>query len=69
MFKHSPETDAIIRDGYAKDLPVNWIAKKLRVTKNVVIGRARRLGLSDPQRVAYANSSAKTEVIARWDRK
>lgn len=46
MFKHTDKTDARIRRGYeAGDLVVD-IAAELRVTRDVVIGRARRLGLA-----------------------
>lgn len=57
-FNHSAETDRIIAEGYRKGDPVNWIAKKLRCTKNVVIGRARRIGVSNPQGAIWASSKA-----------
>lgn len=58
QFKHTPETDQIIAAGYRNGDPVNWIAKKLRCSKNVVIGRAYRLGLSTPQGAIWASSNA-----------
>ena len=48
-FTHTDQTDAIIRAGYAANRPVREIAAELGVTKGAVIGRARRLGLSDSQ--------------------
>jgi hypothetical protein len=44
----SPEMDAAIRAGYSSCTRVAAIAKQLGLTRNAVIGRARRLGLSMP---------------------
>ena len=46
MFRHTERTDKIIRAGYANATPVREIAAALGVSRNVVIGRAARLGLS-----------------------
>lgn len=45
-FSHTPETDQRIRDGYRVNEPVCEIAAALNVSRNTVIGRARRLGLN-----------------------
>ncbi len=45
-FRHTPESDQRIRDGYSATEPVQSIADALGVTRNVVIGRARRIGLA-----------------------
>ncbi len=50
-FKHTPESDQRIRDGYASNERVLSIAKDLGVSRNVIIGRAFRLGLADPHRL------------------
>lgn len=65
QFKHCPESDAIIRAGYGRGTSVDQIAKKLKVSKNVVIGRARRIGLADPQNGFLARSSGHAK---RWSR-
>lgn len=44
--KHTNESDARIREGYAAGERVSSIAAALGATRNVVIGRAFRLGLS-----------------------
>jgi hypothetical protein len=54
-FKHTLETDKRIRDGYAVNERVLDIATALGVTRNVIIGRAYRLGLGDPERRAANN--------------
>lgn len=53
-FNHTAETDAIIRAGYAEHRPVVHIANDLGVSKNVVIGRARRIGLSSQGNLTFA---------------
>jgi hypothetical protein len=46
-FKHTAETDARIRKGYEEGEWVADIAAALGVTRNTVIGRARRIGLAE----------------------
>lgn len=65
QFKHCAESDAIIRAGYERGTSVDQIAKKLKVSKNVVIGRARRIGLADPQNGFLSRSRGHT---SRWSR-
>lgn len=48
IFKHTEETDARIRLGYEAGERVAAIARELKTTRNVVIGRAYRLGLAKP---------------------
>lgn len=43
-FKHNAQTDARIREGYAASEPVEEIAAAIGISKNAVIGRARRIG-------------------------
>jgi hypothetical protein len=78
-FRHTPATDAIIRQGYADGILVIDIAETLGVTRNVVIGRARRLGLtqsgrseigtarfwSDPDRVASCIANRRATISLR----
>ena len=45
-FKHTAETDARIRQGYEAGERVLDIANALGVSRNVVIGRAGRIGLA-----------------------
>ena len=45
-FAHTEATDSRIRRGYEGGERVVAIAADLNVTRNVVIGRARRLGLT-----------------------
>lgn len=52
--KHAGENDEAIRAGYAANRRVSDIAADLGVTRNAVIGRARRLGLCDPRRLDHA---------------
>lgn len=59
-FKHTPETDAVIRGGYAVNRKVAEIAAELGVTRNVVIGRARRLGLADSSRWVASITEARS---------
>ena len=66
VFKHTTDTDQHIRNGYANSQPVRSIAAVLGVTKNVVIGRARALGLTGTydqkvarERAADANRGSK----------
>jgi hypothetical protein len=49
-FKHTAESDARIRQGYAREERVSAIARALGVSRNVVIGRANRIGLSEAGR-------------------
>lgn len=71
-FTHTPETDAVIRSGYAVNRRVADIAADLGVTRNVVIGRARRLGLADKERWAAsmrsdaARAIRSVQAIQRW---
>ena len=58
MFRHTERTDKIIRDGYANGLPVREIAAALGVSRNVVIGRAFRLGLADAAKAVPIYSEA-----------
>jgi hypothetical protein len=72
-FKHTPETDLRIRVGYSASEPVQSIADDLGVSKNVVIGRAGRIGLSGTydqrvvrQRIGDANrGSRRSEKFPR----
>ncbi len=48
--KHAGANDEVIRAGYEANRRVSEIAAELGVTRNVVIGRARRLGLANPER-------------------
>lgn len=45
-FKHTEESDARIRRGYEAGERVLNIANELGVSRNVIIGRARRIGLA-----------------------
>lgn len=47
--RFTPEMDAAIRSGYASRTRVADIAEQAGVSRNAVIGRARRLGLSRPR--------------------
>jgi hypothetical protein len=53
-FRHTPATDAVIRAGYRVNRPIRDMADELGVTRDVVCGRARRLGLVQPARRASA---------------
>jgi hypothetical protein len=69
--KHAAKNDAAIIAGYAANRRVRDIAADLGVTRNVVIGRARRLGLSDPSRLESARSARygvdeATETKRQW---
>jgi len=55
--KHSEKNDAVIIAGYAANRRVADIAAELGVTRNTVIGRAKRLGLADPSRLANARAA------------
>lgn len=55
--KHAGKNDAVIIAGYAANRRVADIAAELGVTRNVIIGRARRLGLNDPARLENARSA------------
>lgn len=72
MFKHTPETDEKIRAGYMNHLPVRVIADELGVTRNVVIGRAGRLGLGDMENIKRyhasdeARETSRKTQIKRW---
>jgi hypothetical protein len=46
QFNHTPETDAIIRAAYESGRFLEEVARELGISKNAVIGRANRLGLS-----------------------
>ena len=59
-FTHTDQTDAIIRAGYAANRPVREIAAELGATKNVVVGRAFRLGLSSAERWVAAVHQPRT---------
>ena len=48
MFTHTKETDARIRRAYACGEKISRVADALGTTRNVIIGRAHRLGLSRP---------------------
>lgn len=63
VFKHTSETDAIIRDGYAANRRVADIANEMGVSRSVVIGRAFRLGLSDPDRHRIAMRNLQTDPV------
>lgn len=50
FFSHTGASDSVIRDGYAVKRRVADIAAELGVTRSVVIGRARVLGLQESSR-------------------
>lgn len=67
-FNHTAETDARICQGYEAGERVLDIANALGVSRNVVIGRANRLGLQEPGR-QYSTQSRKNNsdaVRAAW---
>jgi hypothetical protein len=45
--------DAMVREAYDKRIRLAEVAEKIGVSRNAVIGRARRLGLSKPCSIAY----------------
>lgn len=71
-FKHTTQTDQRIRDGYARSEPVAEIAAALGVTRNVVIGRAGRIGLSGTydqkvvrERIGAAHRGSRRDYVKR----
>lgn len=54
-FNHTEVSDARISSGYAANEPVQSIASALGVSRNTIIGRARRLGLNDAANLALAH--------------
>ena len=62
-FKHTEETDARIRRGYEAGELVSGIAAELGVTRNVIIGRARRIGLAKAGRQLEASKTP--EALAK----
>lgn len=47
---HTSATDEIIRSGYSSKVKVADIARRVGLSRNAVIGRARRLGISRPRK-------------------
>lgn len=47
-FNHTNESDAVIREGVEAGVPYSAIAVKMGLSKNMVVGRAFRIGLSSP---------------------
>jgi hypothetical protein len=68
MFRHTERTDKIIRDGYANATPVREIAAALGVSRNVVIGRARRIGLADPDRQPTYSETVRQLAVNEYRR-
>lgn len=64
-FKHTEQTDAVIRSGYAANAPVSAIAAELKTTRNTVIGRANRIGLSRPWRTSLGYSNFLADAARR----
>jgi hypothetical protein len=71
-FKHTAESDQRIRDGYARSEPIREIGDALGLTRNAVIGRARRLGLTGTydlvvahQRIGDAHRGTKRAYVPR----
>jgi hypothetical protein len=64
--RYTAEQDRRIRDGYAINELVANIAADLGVTKNAIIGRARRLGLCDQSRSADNGKKISALAIERW---
>lgn len=49
----TPEQEAKLRDLWAKGISGGQIAKRMRLTRNTVIGKARRLGLAVRQQQTH----------------
>lgn len=65
MRRWSPDDDAAVRDGWSRGLTTAAIAREIGVSKNAIIGRAHRLGLSRPSPIKLAPA---TPRIARAGR-
>lgn len=66
--KHTDETDARIRRAYENLERLRDVAAELGCTRNVIIGRARRLGLAETGRnlrSPFAGGDLTPEIIAK----
>jgi hypothetical protein len=58
-FDWSEEHDAIVREAYDQRIRLADVAEKIGVSRNAVIGRARRIGLCKPGEVALLEVAQK----------